>query len=45
MVTIDNKLTFERSYVVTIENKLTFERSYVVTIENKLFERSYVTHF
>ena len=31
VVTIDNKLTFERSYVVTIDNKLTFERSFVVT--------------
>ena len=27
MVSIDHKLTFERSYVATIDNKLTFERS------------------
>ena len=27
MVTINNKPTFERSYLVTIDNKLTFERS------------------
>ena len=26
MVSIDNKLTFERSYVVTIDNNLTFGR-------------------